>query len=54
MPRYAKFIAALAGAAGSSALALFAPDTWPFKVATIVVAVSTAVAVRQIPNATEE
>lgn len=54
MPKYAKFVAALIGAAGSSGLALFAPDTTAYKVAAVLVALATAVAVYKVPNATDD
>ena len=54
MPRYAKFIAALIGGAGTSVLTLVAPDSWPYKVAAVMVALATAVAVYRVPNDTEK
>jgi len=54
MPKYAKFIAAVIGGACSTTVALFGADTTIGKVAAILLAACTAVAVFAIPNAPAE
>lgn len=51
MGKYAKAIVAVAGAGAGAALAIFAPHTVPWNVATIVVAMATAYGVYRVPNA---
>jgi len=53
MERYRKFYAALVGAAATSALAIWGPDTIVGKVAIVIAAVATAAAVFAFPNEQE-
>lgn len=48
--KYAKFYTALIGAGATAGVAIFAPNTVAWQVATILVAAASAMAVRQIPN----
>ena len=53
MERYRKFVAALVGAAATSALAIWTPDTVIWKLAAVLAAVATAAAVFAFPNEVE-
>jgi len=50
MERYRKFIAALVGAAATSALTIWGPDTLAGKVAIVLIALAAAAAVYVFPN----